>query len=146
MPRFYRWVPREFADAAIAAGLVSHNGAATWIFRMDDKNGYRPNKRISDGALLIAYDLDDIATTNVTTIQTIDFEDDSFAGEAAHPGQIITKNNEPGAYGIGRHRQMRTNYHATASYATKAEVARALAIDERSVDDRKFRPGRTWPT
>ena len=146
MPRFYRWVPREFADAAIAAGLVSHNGAATWIFRMEGRNGYRPNKRISDGALLIAYDLDDIATRNVTTIQTIDFEDEGFGGEAAHPDQIITKKNEPGAYGIGRHRQMRTNSHATASYATKAEVARALDIDPRSVDDRKFRPGHSWPT
>lgn len=145
MPRFYRWVPRQFADDAIAAGLVSHNGAATWIFRMDDRNGYRPNKRISDGALLIAYELDDIATRNVTTIKTIDFEDDDFQGEAAHPDQIITKMNEPGAYGIGRHRQLRTNYHAKASYATKAEVARALDIDERSVDDKKFRPGKTWP-
>jgi len=32
----------------------------------------------------------------------INFESDKFEGEAEHPSQVIIKENEPGAYGIGR--------------------------------------------
>lgn len=34
--------------------------------------------------------------------QLINFESDKFKGEASHPDQVIVKENERGAYGIGR--------------------------------------------
>jgi hypothetical protein len=129
MAVFARWVPRDFAEAAIEAGLVSHNGSAMWIFELTQN--YRPGNRIAKGSCLVAYELDDTATNNVKNVLHIDFEDDDFKGEGKHPNNIIVKNNEPGAYGIGVLRQKITNYHVTTRYATKKEVAKALGFSEK---------------
>jgi len=98
---------------------------------------------MTHNAYLIAYDLDDTATENVRTVQHIDFESDTFQDEAAHPNAIIVKNNEPGAYGLGKTRQKITNLHVTAiNYATKKEVAKALGRSELEVDS--YKPPGGW--
>ena len=126
MATFYRWVPRDYAAEALEKGLVSHNGSAMWIFQLTED--YRPGRRTVKGRVLIAYELDGVATTNITTKKLKNFEDDDFKGENGHPNQIIVKNNEPGAFGLGRGRQVFTNWHTTTRYATKREVARALDV------------------
>lgn len=142
MAVFFRWVPREFAPAAVDAGFKSHNGSALWIFD-GRRNGYRPAQRILHGAWLIAFDLDQTATTNITTVRHKDFEDDDFGGEAAHPWDVIVKANEPGAYGVGKQRQSKTRSHVKTRFATKREVAKALRVNEKEVPD-SYRPGTTW--
>jgi hypothetical protein len=139
----YRWVPKQYAPAAVADKLMSHNGSAMWVF--DLKESYRPGKAISANALLVAYDFDKTAETNIRTRQHIDFESEDFKGEKHHPAHVIVKENEKGAYGIGRMRQGITQLHATARYATKKEVAKALGLKEREVAD-GYCPGNTWPT
>lgn len=141
MPPFVRWVPKQFAAQAIQGGLVSHNGSAMWIFDLAQE--YRPGSGVTHGAVLVAYDLDKVAVTNVTTRGHIDFEDEAFGGEAAHPDEIIVKHNERGAYGLGRRRQAITNMHTTARYATKKEVAKALKLNEKEVDE-KYKPDGGW--
>ena len=143
MATFYRWVPREHADAAFEAGLESHNGSATWIFSMDTPGFYRTSDSITGKAWLLAFDVSDNASTNLTTHNMIKSTDSDFKGENKHPFKNIIKENEVGAIGIGRHRQKTTNLHTTTRWATKREVARALNISELSVDV-KYRPGKTW--
>lgn len=142
MTQFVRWVPRVHAPAALISGLVSHNTSAMWVF--DLAQAYRPAARISNGSILIAYDLDATATANILNRGHIDFEDNGFNGEAQHPECIIVKNNEPGAYGLGSMRQRITNMHTTSRYATKREVARALGLSEREVGA-AYRPTTGWP-
>jgi hypothetical protein len=132
MALFARWVPREYAQAAVEAGLVSHNASAMWIFELTQT--YRPGNRIVKGSCLIVYELDAMATHNVKTTMHIDFESEDFNGEGRHPTNVIVKNNEPGAYGLGKMRQLPTNHHTTTRYATRREVARALNLNEREVD------------
>lgn len=146
MARFFRWVPKKYAANAIAYGLVSHNGSAMWIFGMDPGQTYRPGAAIYKDAYLIAYDLDQIATVNITTSYHINFEDASFLGESAHPGHVIVKSNERGAFGIGKMRQRNTNTktHVKTAYATKAEVAKALEKNILEVSD-SFKPPTGWP-
>ncbi|MEL7090775.1 MAG: hypothetical protein AAFN94_03480 [Pseudomonadota bacterium] len=144
MATFYRWVPREHAEAAFELGLVSHNGSATWIFSMDVGNFYRPSVSITKDAWLLAFEVSDNATTNLTTHNLIKSTADDYEGENQHPWKNIVKDNEIGAIGIGRHRQKTTNWHTETRWATKKEVAKALGISELSVDV-GYRPGRTWP-
>ena len=113
-----------------------------WVF--DLAGAYRPGQAISKNAWLVAYDLDQTAETNIKTRQHVDFEVQGFEGEAGYPAHVIVKENEKGAYGIGRMRQACTNMHVTARFATKKEVAKALDLSEREVAD-GYRPGRTWP-
>ncbi|RYG90677.1 hypothetical protein EU803_11790 [Loktanella sp. IMCC34160] len=147
MTQFVRWVPYQFGQNAVNAGFISHNGSALWIF--DLTQTYRPGGRIQNGAVLIAYDLDQTAITNITTVMQIDFENEAFEGEGKHPQHVICKANEPGARGVGIGRQKTTNYHVTARFATKREVAKALSVpgvkvSEREVDN-KYRPPGGWP-
>lgn len=139
----YRWVPKQHAPAAVANKLMSHNGSAMWVF--DLKESYRPGKAISANAFLVAYDFDKTAEINIKTRQLINFESEDFKGEKHHPAHVIVKENEKGAYGIGRMRQGITQLHTTARYATKKEVAKALGLKEREVAD-GYCPGNTWPT
>lgn len=142
MGRFFRWVPREHASTAVESGLISHNGSAMWIFSMGE--GYRPSGGISHGSCLLAYELDEVATLNVTTREHLDFEHESFKGEGKHPRKVIVKSNEPGAYGLGVMRQRYTNFHTTAGYATKKEVAKALGLREIEVSE-TYKPPGGWP-
>ncbi len=146
MATYYRWVPKEHAQAAFSAGLVSHNGSAMWVFGMGAGQSYRPGQNIYRNAWLLAFDIGANATKNMTTHKLFDFEDDSFAGEAAHPDHNIVKENEPGAFGIGRNRQKTTNLprHTTTRWATRDEVAKALGISKMEVEQ-KYRPGKSWP-
>jgi len=139
----FRWVPKQRALAAVEEKLMSHHGSAMWVF--DLKQSYRPGSAISANAWLVAYDFDQTAEINIKTRQHIDFESEGFRGEAHHPADIIVKENEQGAYGIGRMRQGITKMHVTARFATKKEVAKALGLNEKEVAD-GYRPGRTWPT
>jgi hypothetical protein len=139
----FRWVPKEHALAAVAENLQSHHGSAMWVF--DLKQSYRPGAAISRNAWLVAYDLDKTAENNIKNTRPIDFESADFQGEASHPVDVIVKENEPGAYGIGRMRQGITKMHTTARFATKKEVAQALGLKEREVAD-GYRPGKNWPT
>lgn len=142
MVRYYRWVPRQYAPVAVGSGLVSHNESAMWIFNLTGT--YRPSNNISHGAILIAYDLSDFASVNITTRELIDFEAANFEGEGAHPRAVIVKNNEPGAFGLGKMRQKITNFHATTRYAKKTEVAKALGLKLIEVSD-NYRPASGWP-
>lgn len=142
MARFFRWVPKQHAEKAIELGLLSHNGSAMWMFDLD--HDYRPRPGISRNAYLIAYDLDETATINVKSRDHISFEDESYVGEGAHPAKIIVKDNEPGAYGLGRMRQGLTNHHTTTGYATKKEVAKALELSEIEVSN-GYKPPTGWP-
>ncbi len=139
--RFVRWVPKQHEEAAIRGGLLSHNKSAMWIF--DLSQAYRPGNNISRGAILIAFTVDKTAHDNIKNGTTIDFENSSFGGEAAHPNAVIIKKNEPGAYGLGRQRQGVTNLHCTTGYATKKEVAKALGLNEREVAD-NYKPRTGW--
>ncbi|MEM5421991.1 hypothetical protein [Paraburkholderia ferrariae] len=139
----FRWIPKQHAATAVEEKLMSHNGSALWVF--DLEQSYRPGRAISGNAWLVAYDLDRTAESNIKTRQHIDFESAGFRGEAAHPADVIIKENEKGAYGIGRMRQSTTKFHVTARFATKNEVASALGLDKKEVTD-GYRPGRTWPT
>jgi hypothetical protein len=147
MPTFFRWVPKDYAQAAVDAmyPLVSHNGSATWIFQMRDRNDYRP--RMFRGRLLVAYDMNDNAATNITTnrIVRVNFGDgtdtDPYNGENGHPWGVIIKANEIGALGLGRYRQKTTSLHTRARYANKREVASALEVNERSIPDAYIPPG-----
>lgn len=142
MATFYRFVPREYAADALAKGLVSHNGSAMWIFLLSED--YRPGRRTVKGRVLIAYDIDDTGTTNITTKRLKNFEDDDFKGENGHPNEVIVKNNEPGAYGLGRGRQVFTNWHTTTRYARRREVAKALDVSEFATVMDDYRPPGGW--
>ena len=142
MGRFVRWVPKEHAPKAIELGLLSHNKSAMWIF--DLSKPYRPGRGIYQNALLLAYDLDKTATDNIEGREHIDYESEEFEGEGKHPMKVIVKNNEVGAYGIGRQRQGVTNLHTRTSYATKKEVAKALGLKEIEVSN-SYRPPTGWP-
>lgn len=139
--RFVRWVPREHAAASLQAGLVSHNTSAMWIF--DLTQAYRPGAAIARGSYLLAYTVDDTASINIQTREHLDFEDPGFGGEAQHPTKVIVKNNETGAYGLGKIRQKLTNMHCVTTYARKAEVASALELNIREVE--AYKPPGGWP-
>lgn len=142
--KLVRWVPTRFADQALTTGLISHNGSAMWVFDLDQT--YRPGAAISRDAWLIVYDMDETATLNVqNTDLQIDFESDQFRGEGKHQMHVIVKSNETGAYGIGYKRQLITDLHTKTRYATKKEVAKALGLTEREVDDQKYKPTGGWP-
>ena len=83
---------------------------------------YRPGRCIYQNAYLLAYEMDDTATTNIQEREHIDFEHESYKGEKAHPTKIIVKENEKGAYGIGHMRQWTTNRHVKVDYATKHAI------------------------
>lgn len=141
---FYRWVPREYAEAALRERLLSHNGSAMWVF--DLTKPYRPGRNITRNAYLIAYDVDDLARSYIEEKGHISFESDEFEGEGKHPRLIIVKNNEEGAYGLGRMRQGATNPHVKKTrLATKKEVAKALGLSVLEVSD-DYRMGTTWPS
>jgi hypothetical protein len=142
MPKFVRWVPKQYAEDALAAGFMSHCASALWVFDLEQT--YRPGVGVYHGAILLAYDLDRVAVHNVTTRQHIDFEGDTFLGEAAHPRDIILKENEPGAYGVGKMRQHCTRKHVKTRYATKKEVGKALGKSEMEVTD-TYKPKPGWP-
>lgn len=142
MYTFYRWVPKAFADTAVTSGLISHNTSAMWI--VDIKGGnYRPG--MSSGAVLIAYDVDDTAADNIRTVGLLNFEEDTFLGEAQHPDKVIVKNNEIGAYGLGKTRQQICNMHCKTRLAKEAEVRKALGASKKD-DISGYKPKSGWPT
>ena len=141
MGKFFRWIPSQHAVAALRDGMVSHNQSALWVF--ESTGTYKPGNNITRGAYLLAYEVTDTATTNIKTVKTINFLDVNYVGESDHPLFNIVKDNEPGAYGIGRHRQKTTNLHATTRYARKSEVAWALGLNEREVGV-AYRPEKAW--
>jgi len=143
MPPYVRWVPRAHAATALANGLVSHNTSAMWIF--DLAMPYRPSAGISHGGVLLAFDISANAQTNLTTHRHKNFEDDDYGGEAAHKWEIIIKENERGAYGIGKHRQATTNFHTTTRYATRAEVKSALGLRGDDQAPEAYKPPGGWP-
>lgn len=127
MVKIVRWVPSKHAVKALDDKLVSHNESAMWVFDLDQT--YRPSSRLIKGKVLLRYKLDQTATINLTTRNHIDFESEEFHGERSHPRHIIVKSNEPGAYGIGRTRQVFTTLHVEkVEYASRREVAKALGI------------------
>lgn len=138
----YRWIPKDHAPTALGMGVISHNNAAMWLFSLGTGD-YKPGQGVYGGAILLAYTLDDTADAKLK-MQTIDFEHSSFAGEAAHPTQIIVKSNEKGAIGIGKLRQHQSVKHVTVRYATKKEVAKALDKRESEVSD-TYKPATGWP-
>ncbi len=111
---------------------------------------YRPSmqSRRDNGEpyILIAYELDDTGTANLHRRQ-VNFEAPGFLGEAGYPQDIIVKNNERGAFGLGKGRQRTTNYHVTRTrYASREEVAKALNISVRNTSILNiFKPPGGWP-
>ncbi|MDH6097495.1 hypothetical protein NWP21_01275 [Anabaenopsis sp. FSS-46] len=77
---------------------VSHHGharSAVWFFDPTEK--YEPDFAKDRPCIFtIEFKVDDIPARFISS------EDPNFEGEAMHPDQVIVKNNEIGAYGIGR--------------------------------------------
>ena len=140
MATFYRWVRANHAEDSLLAGFKAHNKSALWVFEM--AGHYRPGMA-QRGYVLIAYELDETATYNIRNVEHINFED-GFLGESKHPRNIIIKENEPGAYGVGQMRQHFTNPHVRTRYATKKEVAKALNLNEMEIHRSHTPPG-GWP-
>jgi hypothetical protein len=151
MATFYRWVPKRFAQSALESGLISHHErSAMWIFSMAAEYDYRPSmqSRRENGEpyILIAYELDDTGTASLHRRQ-VNFEAPDFLGEAGYPQDVIVKNNERGAFGLGKGRQRTTDYHVTRTrYASREEVAKALEISLRNTNILNiFKPPAGWP-
>ena len=133
---FYRWTEEGWEDIANwKAGKFTYSwkgspsNKAIWVF--DKESTYRPGTGIMKSRILIAFDFGaDGYATILSDTKHIDFEDDSFKGEAKHPLNIIVKNNEPGSYGIGtKVREQLTLVQARL--ANKDEIAAALGVSER---------------
>lgn len=141
MATFVRWVPKRYGNDAINRGFISHNKSALWIFDLEQR--YRAGNNIANrNSVLIRYILDETATQNIKMIKHVEFESGEFKGEAKHPMEIIVKNNEVGAYGVGKSRQHFTNHHVRTRYATRKETAKALGLNELEVEP--YKPQSGW--
>src|SRR5262245_50836637 len=106
MPKFYRWYrPNDDLKNAKENVLTytEHgrpSGKAFWVFDMEEK--YRPSKRLYDGRVLVYIEFVDhsLITTDTNHVNFSDPEESG--GEKDFPDKVLVKENEPGAYGIGK--------------------------------------------
>ena len=104
---FYSWRNKtepSIADYKVKKFTYKYNGASSetafWVFTSE--SGYKPDKNIVKNRLLIVFDFDTMGDTVILNPDNhIDFESETFKGEAKHQELVIVKSNEAGAYGIG---------------------------------------------
>ena len=145
MPLLYHYCEISSPDLAnYKAGkfTYTYNGVASdkafWVF--DLKKPYRPGGGIKSDRLLLAFDFGEQSTSVISNPENfINFEDEEFKGETKHRTQVITKNNEDGAYGIGA---MIRGFLICRSIrlADKKEMASAFQVSEIEV-----KSNQRWP-
>lgn len=105
---FFRWTRSdgEKIQQFKRGVLEPTSNGAFWVF--DLRKPYRPQRKLVRGRLLVAFDF---GARGVSMLENeslhVTFPKPEFLGETKHPSQIIVKENEEGAYGIG-HLLLRT--------------------------------------
>jgi len=139
MTWFFRWTPIDAENVRdFKAGVLNYtwqgmpSRKAFWVFELNST--YRPGRRIVKGRLLLAFDFGERGETVVKNPSNfVRFPSAEFKGETKHPTQIIVKDNERGAYGIGA---MIFSMLPAKSIrlATKPEIAKALEVSLKEID------------
>jgi len=110
---------------------------AFWVFKATSR--YHPRKNIATERILIAYDISAQGEPLIERPQHwIRFPGPAFHGETQHPANVIVKDNEPGAFGVGADILLRLLVKEIR-LATRREVANSLDIDPEDVEFRKQR-------
>ena len=139
MTLFFRWTKTdEESIADYKAGKLSYlyRGApsrkAFWVFEL--ASSYRPGRRIIRDRILLAFDFGPRGDTVVKDPSNwVHFPSGAFLGETKHPGGVIVKDNEQGAYGIGQ--MIFEMLPAVAiRLASKPEIARSLDLKLKEID------------
>lgn len=103
MSTYFRWITRgpDLVQAQVKILQVSAAPrTAYWIF--DVSGAWKPSTGVSDDRVLVAMTFTNAGALIIADqARWIRFPTPAFRGEAQHPGRIIVKSNESGAYGIG---------------------------------------------
>ena len=106
MPKYFRWY-RSGEDLKKAKNKVLQytdggqpSNKAFWVFDMEQT--YRPSSRLYSGRVLVYLEFQD--DSRIRDRQNhINFSDpEESAGESGYPNKVLVKENESGAYGIGK--------------------------------------------
>ena len=135
----FRWTEADGEDIANwKQGKLTWNyrGSASrkafWVFEAESE--YRPGRRIMKDRILLAFDfgaeVDKIIRNEANWVI---YPSPACKGETKHPEQVIVKENERGAYGIGAGILARLTVNSIR-LATKAEIAKLLGLNIREVD------------
>lgn len=105
MSTYFRWIAPgpDLTQARVKVLQVSASPRiAYWIFDMADE--WKPSAGVSGGErVLVAITFNEQGRQIIMDqSRWVRFPSPACRGEAQHPSQIIVKDNEPGAYGIGR--------------------------------------------
>jgi hypothetical protein len=104
MSTYFRWIApgHDLTQARVKILQISASPrTAYWVFDMADE--WKPSGGVSDDRVLVAITFNDQGQQIITDqSRWVRFPGPAFIGEAQHPEGIIVKDNEPGAYGIGR--------------------------------------------
>ncbi|HEY4252642.1 MAG TPA: hypothetical protein VGM87_15630 [Roseomonas sp.] len=127
-PDIDKWKARNLAYTF--NGVASNK--AFWVFSA--ASAYKPGKNIAGDRFLLKMEFDEAGTQAILLPDNHIYTEDNFnaggarfLGEAKHPRQVIVKNNEVGAYGIGAMIRSLLIIQTLAP-ASKAEVVAALGI------------------
>jgi hypothetical protein len=142
MTKLYSWIDKDSPDLKNYKEnkfTYSYRGVSSekafWFF--DLKKSYRPGAAIAKNRLLLAFDFGAQLVNVIENVSNhLDFESTEFKGETKHKIQIIVKNNEPGAYGVGA--MIRPFLTPKITLASKTEVAKALGKKEKEVATQKW--------
>jgi len=133
MTLFFRWTKNdEESIADYKKGKLSYqyqgkpSRKAFWVFELSST--YRPGRRLLRDRILLVFDFGPRGDTVVKNQENwIRYPSSKFLGETKHPGGVIVKDNERGAYGIGQ--MIFDMLPANAiRLASKEEVATALGL------------------
>lgn len=139
MTAYFKWIKSSSADLTTALqrnqlrstytktnSETAESRSALWVFRMGGTN-YTPSTRIMSDRTLVKITFRPEGEAIMESKDNhINFESQSFEGEAGHPLKIIVKNNEPGARGIGAKILEFLNAHiASIEHASSSEVKKA---------------------
>ena len=137
MASYFRWIKAESADlpALINESKLQYtergraSNKAFFVFDLTKK--YRPRSGVVKGRVLVGIELTPAGQRILNDAARIDFEEPDFDGEAGHPTEVIVKQNEEGALGIGKDllKELQ-NKMKKAWIAEKKEVAKALELKE----------------
>ncbi len=105
---------------------------AFWVF--ESGSDYKPTKNITKKRILVVFDFGTHGDGVIkNTENRVYSEDQDFAGETGHPSQVIWKNNEVGAYGIGRFVRHWVSVKSIR-LGTLKEMAAALGLSTMEID------------
>lgn len=135
---FYRWTPagdEYVADWKLGKLTWTWKGSPSrkclWVF--DASSDYRPGARVMKERVLVVLDFgadgDRVVRNDANWIV---FPTEAFKGETKHPENVIVKENEVGAYGIGAELLPRLSV-VGIRLATKQEVAKVLGLNIKEV-------------